>query len=94
MPNKFEQPWPDRQSDPGSGAFVITPGASEFGSHTRGIYVGGAGNIVVVTVKDQEVLFSDVPAGTILPLRCKKVLATGTDSPASTTTATLIVGLY
>ena len=91
---KFLHAWPDHQSDPGSGAFVIVPGTSEFGNHTRGIYVGGAGDIVVVTVKDQEVFFSSVPAGTILPIRCKKVLATGTDSPASTTTATLMVGLY
>ncbi len=90
----FPQPWPDRQHDPAVGVFAITPGTSEFAHHTRGIYVGTAGNVVVVTLRNEEVLLTNVQDGTILPIRVKKVLATGTDSPASTTTATNIVGLY
>lgn len=60
---------------------------------TRGLYVGGAGNLVVVMAADQTssgagtaVTFTAVPAGTVLPLRARRVLATGT--------ATAIVALY
>lgn len=49
------------------------------------LYVGGAGNVSVVTEAGTTTLFSGVPAGTILPIRVVKVRATGT-------TATTIVG--
>ena len=48
------------------------------------IYVGGAGNLTVVTEAGTTVTFSGVPAGTVLPIRTQKVLAA--------TTATLLVG--
>lgn len=52
-----------------------------------GLYVGGAGDLVVVLVDDEtETDFPDVPAGSILPFAVKKVLETGT-------TATGIRGL-
>jgi hypothetical protein len=55
---------------------------------TRGLYVGGAGDVAVsMAADDSSVTFSSVPAGTILPVRVKKVLSTGT-------TATLVVALW
>jgi hypothetical protein len=50
------------------------------------IYVGGAGNVSVVTEAGQTVTFTAPPVGTILPIRTSKVRAT-------LTTATLLIGL-
>lgn len=54
----------------------------------RAIYVGGGGNINILAAGDSApVLLSNVSAGTILPIRAKRVYATST-------TATLLVALY
>lgn len=68
-------------------AFAITPSDSTTIPATRGLYIGGAGNISVVMAEDENtVLFSNVVAGSILPIQVIKVLSTDT-------TATLIVAL-
>lgn len=56
---------------------------------TRGIYVGGAGNIAVLMDKKgaAAVTFTGVPVGTILPIETSQVMATNT-------TATLLLALY
>jgi hypothetical protein len=51
------------------------------------LYVGGAGNVNVVTIGNDTVLFNAVPAGSFLPVQVKQVLA-------SSTTATLINALW
>ena len=53
----------------------------------RALYVGTGGNIVATGVDGVSVTFSNVPSGTLLPIRPKIVKATGT-------TATNILGLY
>jgi hypothetical protein len=50
------------------------------------LYVGGAGNLAVVTEAGNTVTFTAVPVGTQLEIRVKQILATGT-------TATNIVGM-
>lgn len=50
------------------------------------LYVGGAGDVKVVTENGDTVTFKAVPVGTQLEIRVKQVLATGT-------TATYIVGM-
>lgn len=57
------------------------------GFMTRGIYVGGAGDVVAVDKDNNPVTFSSVPAGTTLPIRCRRVNSTST-------TATNMVALY
>jgi len=53
----------------------------------RGIWVGGAGNLVLIMLRTGTThTFSAVPAGTLLPFRATKVVRTGT-------TATLLVGV-
>lgn len=70
----------------GSG-FPITPNDNaDIPQPCTGLYVGGAGVLVVVTLNNVEVTFGGVPAGAILPIQVRRVKVTGT-------TATLIVGL-
>jgi hypothetical protein len=67
----------------------------EFSKMSRALYVGGAGHVVVLMKNGSEVVFSSVPAGTILPIRAKRVLTQGVGSPAAaTTTATLITAMW
>lgn len=64
-------------------AVAITKSDTESNAFS-GIYVGGAGNVTVVTEDGTNVTFNAVPVGTILPIRTQKVMAA--------TTATLLVG--
>lgn len=50
------------------------------------LYIGGAGDVAVTTVAGSVVTFTAVPAGSIIPIRCTRVMSTNTD-------ATGIVGL-
>jgi hypothetical protein len=67
---------------PASKAFAITPNDStDLADVTRGLYTGTGGTIVCILNGDSaSVTFTNVPAGTVLPLRVKRVLATGTTS--------------
>lgn len=68
-------------------AAAVTPhDTNELSVTTRSVYVGGAGNLTVTMAGGGNATFNSVPAGTVLPIRVSKVLATGT-------TATNIVAL-
>ena len=67
-------------------AVAITKADSDLAHPVRSLYIGGAGNIRVTTVNGQDVTFTGVLAGTILPVSVKRVWSTNT-------TATGIVGL-
>lgn len=56
------------------------------GGEISGLYIGGLGDVAVVTSNGETVTFSAVPVGTILPITVKQVMSTNT-------TATLILGL-
>ena len=56
------------------------------GGFVDGIYCGGTGAIVVVFEDNTAITFAAVPAGTILPVKCKRVNSTSTG-------ATNMVGL-
>lgn len=76
-------------TDPSRYAVAITPSDSadiSGGQLTRGIYVGGAGNIVAI-VGGNAVTFTGAIAGTVLPIRCTRVNSTNT-------TATALVALF
>jgi hypothetical protein len=65
---------------------AVTPSDSTVLS-CRSLYVGGAGSVAVMGLGDSvATTFVGVPAGTILPVAVKRVMATGT-------TATNIVAL-
>ena len=66
--------------------FAITPSDTvNFVLPCEAIYVGGAGDVVVVG-DNGAITFKAVPVGTILPAKAKRVNSTNT-------TATFLVGL-
>ena len=78
FPLAFTMPYND--------GFAITKSdTDELVQVTRGIYVGGAGNISLVTERGNTIVLKGALAGTILNVRAVKVLAA--------TTATDLVGL-
>lgn len=70
---------------PAGDAFAVTP-SDTTQLKANALYVGGAGNVAVVTEAGSTVTFTGVPAGTVLPIRVRQVLS-------SNTTATTILGL-
>lgn len=74
-------------SEPAHDFFAITPHASTNFDYLASIYVGVAGDVVAINEGDTAVTFKNALAGSILPIKAKRVNATGT-------TATNLVGLY
>ena len=70
---------------------AVTPHNSTDFAPARALYVGVGGDVAAVsrdlTGAETAVVFKNVPSGTILPVRCRRVNSTGT-------TATDIVALY
>lgn len=74
--------------DPAENAFAITPSnTSDLDHITRGIIVGGAGDIKVDMVSGETVVISGLAAGGLYALRLKRVYSTAT-------TATALTGVY
>lgn len=78
-------------SEPAATAAAVTPNDStDLTVNARGLYVGGAGNLVVLMAGESSdaatVTFVGVAAGTVLPIRVRRV--------TTSTTATSIVALY
>lgn len=60
---------------------------TELGEFSRGIYVGGTGDLIVkIGVDTTLTTFAAVPAGTLLPIRISEI--------DETSTATAIVAIY
>ena len=77
----------EKMNYPAYRAFDITPGPGELEHVTRAIYVGGYGDIRVITIGNDNILFVGMAAGLLHAIRVKRVLALNT-------TATNIIGLY
>lgn len=70
-----------------NGASVTPSDATDLPTASRSLYVGGAGNLSIITTGGDTVALTGVPAGTLLPICAARVRATGT-------TATGIVALW
>jgi hypothetical protein len=70
----------------GRGAVITPNDGADIANTSLALWVGGAGNLNVDLADGGTVLVSGIPAGTLLPLRVKRVRSTST-------TATLIVAL-
>jgi len=88
MPAINDYPFPYRANDPGNRAAAVTPNDSaDLEFVCRALWVGGAGNVSLITIGGDTVTFTGVPAGTLLPVRAARVRSTST-------TATAIVALW
>ena len=86
MADRFQNSSPSL-AGPASHGFAVTPhDTNPLTETTRGLYVGGAGDIAAVMASGASVRFPAVPAGSVLPVRLTRILSTGT-------TATSMVGL-
>lgn len=78
-------------NSPGMNAATVTPSdVAPLAVTTRGVYVGGTGNISVIMSGDATatpVIFNAVQAGTLLPIRVTAIKSTNT-------TATLITAVW
>ena len=87
MADPFASSTPSAMS-PIENGYAVTPAdGSDQPQVTRALWVGGAGDVAVITRGGNTITFSGVAAGTLIPVRTTRVLATGT-------TATNILGLY
>lgn len=75
-------------TSPASQLVAVTKSDSTELGLVRGIWVGGAGDVAIIASEDSAaVTIVGVPAGTLLPIRARRVMSTNT-------TATSIVALY
>lgn len=77
----------DTQSATGAVAVDVSAADQSFGRTARAFYIGGAGNLAVTTEEGQDVTFSGLTAGSILPVQATAALNSGT-------TATDVVALF
>lgn len=69
------------------GGVAVTPSDTTVLEPTRGIYVGGAGNISLGMADGSMMVLTAIQIGVIHPLSVTRVLATST-------TATVVVAIY
>lgn len=75
------------QAPSGSFAAITKSDSVDLAFVTRGVYVGGSGDVVAVSPAGDVVTFSNVAAGTVLPIRVTRINSTST-------TATGMVALF
>ena len=63
---------------------ITTSDSTTYDPPLRGLFIGGAGNVNVVTVAGNTVLFTGAIAGSIIPIACTKVMATSTTATTIT----------
>lgn len=78
---------PQMQNPAGSGEAITPHDSNDLTNVSRAIYVGGAGNMVVVMEDSTVLTFMGVLVGMVYPIRARRVNATNT-------TATNLVALY
>ena len=82
MTDSFQKHSRSLTSPPEQAVAVVPADRTDLACVTRAIYVGGAGDLRVRMQGGAEVTFAAVPAGALLPLRVKRVLAAGTSATA------------
>lgn len=75
------------KTEPGIGLASVTPSDSAYIKLTRGLYVGGAGNVRVRMEDGSLETLVGIAVGVVHPLRVQQVYSTST-------TATNIVAVY
>jgi hypothetical protein len=79
---------PMQMDDPARSAVAVTPSdTTEFSTVTRALFVGGAGAVTALMADGTTCTFTGVTAGSVLPIRIRRVNSTST-------TATNMVALW
>jgi hypothetical protein len=66
---------------PARRAFAVTPSDSEdLKTPARALYVGGVGNVSLVTIGGDTVTLTGLQAGSFVPVACTRVLSAGTSA--------------
>lgn len=87
MANPRDQFFDGNQTTSAVDGFAITPNdGANLPDTARAIYVGGTGDVTLITPRGTSLLFKAVPTGQYIFAYTNKVMATGT-------TATNLVGL-
>lgn len=86
MPDRFADYALSLESPAITGFAVAPSDGADLADVTRAVFVGGSGSLAVVFTSGTEVTLTGVAGGSVLPLRVRRIKATGT-------TATGIVGL-
>ena len=85
MQDNFSEHSPGLEA-PGSSLFAVTPADSDLPAVARALYVGTGGDLVLLAKDDADpITLPNVPAGSFIPVRVKRVMAA--------TTASGIVGI-
>lgn len=85
--DKFSD-YPTNLTAPAREGAAVTPNdLTDLTVLPRALYIGQGGAVAVSLAGGQNIVFTGVQGGTILPVRARRVLATGT-------TATAIVALW
>ena len=80
MPDRFQNSSPSL-SGPAAHGFAVTPhDANLLPETTRALYVGSAGTLAVGMASGASLTFTGIAAGTVLPVRATRVMATGTSA--------------
>ena len=87
MTDKYAGSGDDLLSPASHAAAVTTSDTVDLPFASKQLWVGGAGNVTLITVGGDTVAYNSVPAGTYLKVRAARVKSTGT-------TATNIVAEY
>ena len=66
----------------GHGFAIVPHDTTELSEVTRAIYVGAGGALAVTLQSGAELVLQGVAAGTLLPLRARRIKATGTSASA------------
>lgn len=88
--SRFLNPGQNSYLEVGKGAFAVTPSdtvGNELTYVARALYIGGAGNVRLLTGNNETVTFVGLAAGSVLELEVRQVFSTST-------TATNIVAIY
>jgi hypothetical protein len=79
MPIAFNTEEELRRNVPAYKLVAITPSNDTVLTEVRALYVGGTGNLAVIAEGDADaVTLNNVAAGSIIPVRAKKVMSTNT----------------
>lgn len=87
MADEFEARRAGLESPASRGAAITPDDAADLPTVARFLYLGTGGTVVLDTVGGDTLTFANVPDGGMLPVRTRRVRATGT-------TATGILGLW